>query len=131
MRASLLNFSHSLEAKQINNIHHKNHSFRGCAAPHTCSMLFLLMPVGVFSRHIEGVWHLLSTDTNAMFINPRHVIASMKKNGFHARMLDAVGQAVIATDPLGKVIYWNRAAESLYGWSAEESMGLHSGDHTL
>ncbi|MBA2783780.1 MAG: PAS domain S-box protein, partial [Rubrobacteraceae bacterium] len=45
------------------------------------------------------------------------------KNRFHARLLDAVGQAVIATDPLGKVIYWNRAAQELYGWSAKEVMG--------
>jgi diguanylate cyclase (GGDEF)-like protein/PAS domain S-box-containing protein len=50
-------------------------------------------------------------------------MASTKIKGFHARLLDAVGQAVIATDPLGKVIYWNRAAESLYGWSVEEIMG--------
>src|SRR5215204_2686912 len=50
-------------------------------------------------------------------------MASTKIKGFHARLLDAVGQAVIATDPLGKVIYWNRAAESLYGWSVEEVMG--------
>lgn len=41
---------------------------------------------------------------------------------FHARLLDAVGQAVIATDPQGKVTYWNKAAERLYGWSAEEVM---------
>jgi diguanylate cyclase (GGDEF)-like protein/PAS domain S-box-containing protein len=44
-------------------------------------------------------------------------------NRFQARLLDAVGQAVIATDPLGKVVYWNKAAESLYGWSAKEVMG--------
>jgi len=44
-------------------------------------------------------------------------------NRFHARLLDAVGQAVIATDPLGKVIYWNRAAQELYGWPAQEVMG--------
>ena len=44
-------------------------------------------------------------------------------NHFHARLMDAVGQAVIATDPQGKVVYWNRAAESLYGWSAKEAMG--------
>ena len=37
------------------------------------------------------------------------------KTGFHARLLDAVGQAVIATDPQGKVVYWNRAAQRLYG----------------
>jgi diguanylate cyclase (GGDEF)-like protein/PAS domain S-box-containing protein len=42
---------------------------------------------------------------------------------FQARLLDAVGQAIIATDPEGKVTYCNRAAEKLYGWSAEEVMG--------
>jgi diguanylate cyclase (GGDEF)-like protein/PAS domain S-box-containing protein len=45
------------------------------------------------------------------------------KNSFHARLLDAVGQAVIATDPQGNIIYWNRAAEELYGWSEEEATG--------
>ncbi len=44
-------------------------------------------------------------------------------NRFHRLLLDAIGQAVIATDPLGKVIYWNRVAEELYGWSAKEVMG--------
>ncbi len=39
---------------------------------------------------------------------------------FQARLIDAVGEAVIATDVQGKAIYWNRAAEKLYGWSAEE-----------
>jgi PAS domain-containing protein len=33
--------------------------------------------------------------------------------GFEAELLDAVGQAVIATDPAGTVVYWNRAAEQL------------------
>src|SRR5829696_1827304 len=42
---------------------------------------------------------------------------------FQRRLLDAVGQAIIATDLQGKIIYWNRAAKELYGWSAEEVMG--------
>jgi PAS domain S-box-containing protein len=42
---------------------------------------------------------------------------------FQRRLLDAVGQAIIATDLQGKIIYWNRAAEELYGWSKEEVMG--------
>jgi diguanylate cyclase (GGDEF)-like protein/PAS domain S-box-containing protein len=42
---------------------------------------------------------------------------------FQARLLDAVGQAVIATDPEGRILYWNLGAEELYGWSAEEVMG--------
>ncbi len=38
-------------------------------------------------------------------------------------VLDAVSRAVIATDPDGIVMYWNRAAELLYGWTAEEVTG--------
>ncbi len=34
---------------------------------------------------------------------------------FQARLLDVVGHAVIVTDLQGKIIYWNRAAEKLYG----------------
>ena len=42
---------------------------------------------------------------------------------FQALLLNTVGQAVIATNMENKVIYWNRFAESLYGWSAEEAVG--------
>jgi PAS domain-containing protein len=42
---------------------------------------------------------------------------------FHARLLDAVQEAVIATDLAGRVIFWNCFAEQLYGWSAAEAMG--------
>ncbi|HEX8559503.1 MAG TPA: ATP-binding protein [Pyrinomonadaceae bacterium] len=38
-------------------------------------------------------------------------------------ILDAVEQAVIATDLEGRVTYWNRHAERLYGWAAEEVVG--------
>lgn len=44
---------------------------------------------------------------------------------FQARLLEAVAQAVIATDPDGSIIYWNSAAEKLYGWTAEEILGRH------
>ena len=42
---------------------------------------------------------------------------------FQARLLAAAGQAIIATDNEGKVIYWNAAAESTYGWTADEATG--------
>jgi PAS domain S-box-containing protein len=46
-------------------------------------------------------------------------------DGIHIRahLLESVGQAVIATDLGGRVLYWNRVAEALYGWSAEEALG--------
>ena len=37
--------------------------------------------------------------------------------------LESVGQAVITTDPDGVVVYWNPAAELLYGWTAQEALG--------
>lgn len=42
---------------------------------------------------------------------------------FQARLLDAVGEAVMATQLDGTVLYWNEAAERLYGWSASEVIG--------
>ena len=42
---------------------------------------------------------------------------------FQAHLLDTVEQAVIATDTEGKITYWNRYAERLYGWSAAEAVG--------
>ncbi len=38
-------------------------------------------------------------------------------------LLNSLGEAVIATDLHGYVIFWNRAAERLYGWTADEVEG--------
>src|ERR687895_2506686 len=45
------------------------------------------------------------------------------KTRFQADLLGAVGQAVIATDLEGRITYWNRSAQDLYGFLAEETMG--------
>jgi PAS domain S-box-containing protein len=49
---------------------------------------------------------------------------------FHALLLDMVEQAIIATDLEGKIIYWNRLAEKLYGWQASEALGRNIVDVT-
>jgi diguanylate cyclase (GGDEF)-like protein/PAS domain S-box-containing protein len=46
-----------------------------------------------------------------------------EKISFQAHLLDVVGQAVVATDLEGAIIYWNQFAETLYGWSADEVLG--------
>lgn len=38
-------------------------------------------------------------------------------------VLASLGQALIVTDLDGIVVRWNRAAEDLYGWTAEEAIG--------
>jgi len=42
---------------------------------------------------------------------------------FQANLINNVGRAVIATDMLGNVTYWNKAAEKTYGWSTSEAIG--------
>ena len=49
---------------------------------------------------------------------------------FQAHLLNAVDQAVIATDLKGTVIFWNAFAETLYGWSAAEAIGANILDLT-
>ncbi|HEX7807743.1 MAG TPA: PAS domain S-box protein, partial [Thermoanaerobaculia bacterium] len=49
---------------------------------------------------------------------------------FQARLLDAVEQAVIATDVEGRITYWNNYAEKVYGWRADEVMGRNIVDIT-
>ena len=47
---------------------------------------------------------------------------------FQSKLLDAVGQPIIAVDLRRVVIYWNRAAEAMFGWSAAEAIGRSSVD---
>lgn len=48
---------------------------------------------------------------------------SAKELNLQARLLESVGQAVIATKPDGIVFYWNKKAEEIYGWAKEEALG--------
>ena len=42
---------------------------------------------------------------------------------FQAQLLDSVREAVVATDLDGRIIYWGKGAEQLYGYRAEEVLG--------
>jgi len=48
-----------------------------------------------------------------------------------AEQLAAIGQAVITTDPMGVVVYWNAAARDLYGWTPGEAIGRNIADLTV
>src|SRR5919112_505560 len=52
------------------------------------------------------------------------MVRTLDKAPFDAAdQLAALGQAVITTDVAGVVVYWNPAAEALYGWTADEAVG--------
>ena len=47
---------------------------------------------------------------------------------FQAHLLNTVEQSVIAIDLDGTVVYWNRFAQHLYGWTAAEAVGRRAAD---
>jgi PAS domain S-box-containing protein len=66
----------------------------------------------------------LAVDNARLYQKVQQELAERKraeeKVRFQAHLLDVIGQAVIATDLQGGILYWNRFAEKLYGWSPEE-----------
>lgn len=73
-------------------------------------------------RAVETEWN----GKRAFVVNLRNVterIHATDQLRFQAKLLASVGDAVIVTDSGGRITYWNRAAEGLYGWSAEEVIG--------
>ncbi|MEP6758956.1 MAG: PAS domain S-box protein [Actinomycetota bacterium] len=46
-----------------------------------------------------------------------------EERDFHARLLESISDAVIAYDSDLTVTAWNRAAQVLYGWAAQEIIG--------
>lgn len=69
----------------------------------------------------------LAVDNARLYQKAQEELAERKraeeKVRFQAHLLDVIGQAVIATDLRGGIIYWNHFAEKLYGWSSEEAFG--------
>jgi two-component system, cell cycle sensor histidine kinase and response regulator CckA len=53
---------------------------------------------------------------------------SQEKIFFQASLLDQVRNSVVVTDLSTKIIYWNKYAETLYGWTAEETVGKNFED---
>lgn len=47
---------------------------------------------------------------------------------YHANLLEQISDAVISTDLNYQIISWNKGAEQIYGWSAEEAVGKTIGE---
>jgi|GEM_PF-374383 len=96
----------------------------------------------VLSRHGQNIWFRdLATIVKNQAGQPQFLqgimldISEQKRTEeqlrFQAGLLNAVGQAVIATALDGTIIYWNRAAKTLYGWDTEDVIGRNILDVTV
>jgi PAS domain S-box-containing protein len=55
-----------------------------------------------------------------------HTEALESTRDFLSRLISSSAEAIVTIDPDARVTSWNRAAESIYGWSASEIVGRSS-----
>ncbi len=86
-------------------------------------------------RHKDGSWRFFESTSKSFVDESGELVGAVISRDvterrrteraikFQAHLLNTVEQAVIATDPYGRITYWNRFAERLYGWSVAEVIG--------
>jgi PAS domain S-box-containing protein len=84
----------------------------------------------VGSRIVPGAWYEVHAypDVNGLTVYLLDITERQRSDEeirFRAHLLNTVEQGVIATNLEGTIIYWNAFAEQLYGWTAEEALGLN------
>jgi len=100
-----------------------------CGIVKNASRISVRIRQGPFSLPVVISMNPLSSDENTKI---SVVVTDRRKDEdrirMQARMLDAVGDAVMATDISQKIIYWNEAATRTYGWKPNEIIGRNMVD---
>jgi len=86
-------------------------------------------------KHKDGTWRWISTTAQNLLDHPdihEIVVASQditarkqaeKEIRYQAQLLENISEAVVSTDNEFRIVSWNRAAEEMYGWRADEVLG--------
>lgn len=83
----------------------------------------------IFERHVtpmrvDGA----CVGTVLSFVDTTAAHRASETHWFQAQLLDHVGEAVIASDPTGRILYANHSASTKYGWTPDELRGRHIRD---
>ncbi len=81
-----------------------------------------ISPYRTTDNIIEGAVITFVDITQSKLLEKALQVEKIKLN-FQSALLQAVGEAVIATDLNGIILYWNLSAEEMYGWKSDEVIG--------
>ncbi|MEX0940997.1 MAG: PAS domain S-box protein [Pseudomonadales bacterium] len=84
----------------------------------------LLLP-GQSLQTIKGLLFIAVTSILIYSLVRRLEKANNKAKEFRQAIIDASPIAMYSIDPDGRVLTWNKAAESIFGWPEEEVLGKH------
>ncbi len=116
-------------------IAHREHYF---SSPHTRSMGIGLHLVGLRKDGAEfpveislnpllldGTLHTLAAirDMTAQRAAERERLQQLQHIHLQADLINLAHDAILVRDPVGRVLSWNKGAEELYGWTAQEAQG--------
>lgn len=81
-------------------------------------------------RHVLVSMDMIELEQQLCILSILTDITERKKNeaqlAYQANLLEHVSDAIIATDLDFRITSWNAAAEHIYGWPADEIIGLHT-----
>ena len=80
---------------------------------------------------LDGELHTLSAirDVSAQRAAERERLQLSQQIGLQADLINHAHDAILVCDSVGRVLSWNKGAEELYGWTAQEALGRVT--HTL
>lgn len=102
-----------------------------CALPHELTAppsLWYRLRVTRISEQRLLLEHIDVSDHQAIV---QKATALASEASFERLVLKAISEPVVATDPHGTVTFWNGAAESLFGYRADEALGRSVTDVTV
>lgn len=90
--------------------------------------MFFIQPIGALSvdplNLARGVFFIFSFGLICWLVDVRKIRAEEQIER-QLRLLDMASEPVIVRDANDCVMFWNKGAERLYGWTREEAVGMH------
>jgi PAS domain S-box-containing protein len=81
------------------------------------------LAMGLANEQLQQQAEELEVQTEELQAQTEELVEANHKLIYQASLLDNISEAAISTDANLKILGWNRAAETMYGWRAEEAMG--------
>jgi PAS domain S-box-containing protein len=81
-----------------------------------------LLVSGIIACFLTLIWYI------ARLLNKRDILKQKMEKELLARLMEDSSDAIMSTDAAFRIVTWNKAAQSLYGYSSEEAVGEIFGD---